>query len=82
MHESEFLWYPLLPNSPTGAGIQLKRGGPNGDTYAAVTHMPGGPWVAILNLHQDTTRVRNVPCESEMEAIQAVESWLEGLLAG
>jgi hypothetical protein len=43
--------------------------------------MEGEPWLAILNLHRDTTKVRSVTCDSEIEAIQAVECWLEGLLA-
>lgn len=81
MNESEFSWHPILPDSLTDPGMHLRRGGVLGDTYAAVTCMPGRPWLAILNLHQDTMRVRSVTCETEMEAIQAVECWLEGLLS-
>jgi hypothetical protein len=80
MNESDFSWHPILPHSLTDAGMHLKRGGALGDTYAAVTCMPGRPWLAIFNLHQDTTRVRSVTCESEMEAIQIVEHWLEGVV--
>ena len=80
MNESDFSWHPIHPHSPTDSGMHLKRGGALGDTYAAVTSMPGEPWLAILNLHQDTTKVRSVSCDGEMEAIQAVEYWLEGFL--
>ena len=81
MNENEFSWHPILTPELGDAGMHLKRGGPHGETYAAVTVIPGEPWLAILNLHNDTTKLRSVPCESEMEAIQAVECWLEGLLA-
>ena len=67
MNESEFSWHPILPHPRTDAGMHLG--------------CPGEPWMAIFNLHHDTTTVRSVTCESEMEAIQAVECWLDGLLA-
>ena len=76
MNESEFSWRPI--HSTIGVGMHLVR---NGTTYAAVTVMEGEPWLAILNLHQDTTKVRSVPFDNEADAIQAVECWLEGLLA-
>ena len=73
----DFSWHPIGPGIH---GQHLRRGGVTGATYAAVTWMEGEPRLAILNLHADTTKVRSVPCDSEIEAIQAVECWLEGLL--
>jgi len=77
---NEFAWHPIVSGVPLIHGQQLRKGGVTGVTYAAVTWMAGEPWLAILNLHSATTEVRSVPCDSELEAIQAVECWLEGLL--
>jgi hypothetical protein len=60
--------------------MHLRRGGPHGTIYAAVTVMEEEPWLAIFNLQRDTTNLRIVPCDSEIEAIEMVEYWLEGLL--
>ena len=80
MHNDEFSWHPIIPSHLGDCGMHLRRGGPQGTTYAAVTVFEEQPWLAIFNLQQDTTKVRSVPCDSEIEAIQMVECWLEGML--
>jgi hypothetical protein len=81
MRATEFSWHPILPLFLGNAGLHLKRGGNAGAIYAAVTVMEGEPWLAILNLHLPTTKLRSVPCDCEAHAIDVVEAWLEGLLA-
>lgn len=76
MDLAEFSWHPALNLRPGESGMDAKRGGPNGTTFGAVT-WHGDGWHAVLNLH--TPHVRSIPCDSEAEAIQAVENWLEGL---
>jgi hypothetical protein len=57
--------------------MHLKRGGALGDTYAAVTSMPGEPWLAILNLHQDTTPAQRAVRERD-GGDPGCECWLDG----
>ena len=77
---NSFAWHPIISGEPVIHGQLLRRDGKTGKIYAAVTWVDGEHWVAILNLHVSTTKVRSIPCDNELEAIQAVECWLEGLL--
>ena len=79
MEQDEFSWYPMSAGLTSG-GMVLRRGGPHGTVYASVCEQDS-VWVAFLDLHRPKSTLRSAIFETEVEAIDAVEQWLEQLIA-
>ena len=77
MRAEGFSWFAASKGLVPG-GMVLRRGGAHGVAYASVSEHDK-VWVASLNLHRPTSSQRSAVFATELEAIEAIEVWVDRL---
>jgi hypothetical protein len=80
MKLSEFGWYVVQSSFAGETAQAMRRGGPDGETFAIVEPAADDTWVAVVNLHRNASGHERLECDSELEAILAAEHWLDELI--